>query len=305
MLSSSELVEYTVLEKQKKELVFKKDFLLSKGLTENDEAVIALNKEINEVLKKLSVLDEKIKKLDLVLIKPNKIEIDTLSAEISNYSKAALEEALKSKSGPVYQLLEKRAYFSKLNFLNKESIAKLTILTNMLPRKESEKLAAILESNIVDVVDVSSLSEEYQKELIKNLSRLKVFASISNNLLSIRKDKLNEEELNQKISYIQPQVQKKFPESNTLVWILKENEEKWDELQKNFIEVSNQLQVFLTRSQVQKLSDEELEKFDELQTKYLELKRNLSSLSIEDKEDLKITFSRPIPKPNPPASPVS
>ncbi|MFN3909845.1 MAG: hypothetical protein ACK4J0_01255 [Candidatus Anstonellaceae archaeon] len=305
VLSSSELVEYTVLDKQKKELVFKKDFLLSKGLTENDEAIIALNKEIEQTSKKLSVLEDKIKKLDLVLIRPNKVEIDSLSAEISHYSKAALEQALKSKSGPIYELLEKRAFFSKTNFSNRETIARITILANMLPKKESEKLAAILEANIVDVVDVSSLSEEYQKELIKNLSRLKVFASISNNLLSIKRDKPSEEEISKKLFEFEPQVQKKFPDSNNLVWISKENEKQWDELQKSFVEISNQLQIFLTKSQVEKLSEEEIQKFDELQTKYLEIKRTLSSLCLEDQEELKISFSKPLPKPNPPASPVS
>lgn len=298
VLSSSELVDYTILTKQKNELAFKKDFLLSKGLNENSEAVIALNNQIQEIDSKLDKIIQKIKSLDLVLIIPNKAEIDALTTKISTYSKAALEEALKSKNGPIYDLLRERAKYSKFNFLNKEVIARLIILANMLPKNEAEKLAAVLEAKIFDVVDVSSLDQEKQKEILQNLTRLKIYATISNNLLTFKKEEQALQELQ-----IKEQVQKIWPENSKPVWILKENEQKWDEKESEFKNVWTRLQVLITKNQVEKLNDEELAEFDELQNKYLTLKNELKSLTVEENEqELKLIGHKNIPKPNPPAS---
>ncbi|MCX8163319.1 MAG: hypothetical protein N3D10_02065 [Candidatus Micrarchaeota archaeon] len=297
-LSSAELVHYTILYKQKKEILFKRDFLLSKGLSQNSEAIVALTKELDEIEQSLKPLEEKIKKLDLIFIVPNKAEIDTLSTEISQYSKTALSEALEKKTGPIYELLKKRAKFLKENFTNKECIAKIVLLANMLPRKEAEKLALLLEANVFDVIDVSSLSDSYKEELVKNLRRLRFPAVISANNLSIKPEGEKAEEL------IKEQVQKVFPESKTQLWILKENEQKWDELANKFKEVSGKLQILLTKSQAEKLSEEELVLFDSLQAQYLQLKKELQALAVEPEKDLVVSFFKPVPKENPPAGPA-
>ncbi|MEM4137079.1 MAG: hypothetical protein QXV64_00325 [Candidatus Anstonellaceae archaeon] len=296
--SSAELVQYTVLYKQKKELIFKRDFLLSKGFSPSSEAIIALNKELEEVEQALRPLDEKIKKLDLILIVPNKVEIDTLSAEISQYSKNMLTEALEKKTGKIYELLAKRAKFLKENYANKECIAKIILLSNMLPRKEAEKLALVLEANVYDTIDVSSLSDYHKDELIKNLRRLKLSATISNNLLVIKNQSEESESLTQE------QVYKIFPETKKQVWILKENEQKWEELNKKLMEISGKLQILLTRSQAEKLSDEELEAFDYFQKQYLEIKKELNSMVVESETPLTVSFLKHAQKENPPASPA-
>jgi len=194
-ITSQDLAEHANLIRKRNEAEFRKDFLLRKGAKEGEEHIIALSKQVEEIEARLAPVEEKLKKVDIITVVPNRAEITALTAEVGQHPKEKLDEALKSKKGEVYELLKKRAAYTKANYENREQIARLVILINSLARKEAQNMKAIVESNASEVVDVSSLAEGQRQDLINTLGRIGVYVYISGGKLNLDKKKLSGPEM--------------------------------------------------------------------------------------------------------------
>jgi hypothetical protein len=134
----------------------------------------------------------------------------------------------------------------------------------------------VVESNALQDVTISTLSEEHQAEVVTLLGRLGMVAYIANGLLTLDKKKV---EGSPSRSYL-PEVAKSTNSggnANTVYWIPSDKMGEWDENEKHLSELGRKIQTCLAKSQADKLSDDEQKEFESLQTLYLELRmrRNL------------------------------
>jgi len=279
VISSADLVEHVNLSRRKTESGFRRDFLIRMGALETDEHVQALKKQIEELDVKFRGVDEKISRVDILTVIPNRAEITSLSNEIEQHPKEKLDEALRTKKGEVYELLKKRSAYTKNNFDNREQIAKLTILLNMLPRKEAEGLRNVMEASANEVIDVSSIEGARQKDLIDIMGRLGVCAYITSGRLTLEK-KAEE----QTLSWPQ-EVQKKYSDVGGIVktaWVRKDMEEQWDANERSISEVSRKIQICMTRSHADPLNDAQQLAFENMQKEYIGLRQKREEIGASD-----------------------
>lgn len=283
VITSSELVEHTVLSRKLTEAKFRRDLLERKGANKDDMHVQGLVKQIAEIDARLKPLDEKLKRVELISLMPSRAEIIALTAEIEQNSRDKLEEAMRARNGPVYELLNKRAEYTRANYENREQIARLTVLANCLPRKEAEKMKALLESNANDVVDISSLSDEKKAELVTALGRIGMPAKLEESKLSVDKKKVDgiaqivwDREISKHL------VEKS--ESAYVFWVDKKNEQAWDENEKKISEISRKIQIMLAKSQGGALDDDGKMEFEGVQKQYIELKQKRAELASKNGE---------------------
>jgi hypothetical protein len=271
VISSLDLVEHVSLARKRNEAKFRVDFLIRKGASENDEHVSALKKQIENIESKFRPIDERMSKVDIISIVPNREEIDALTNEISQHTAHELDEALKTKKGDVYELLKKRAQYTKSNYDNKEQIARFTILMNSLPRKEAEILKTIVESNTTDFVDVSCFDDKKQKDLTDTMNRLGIFATINNGKLMPKREEQK----------IENEIQKEFVDVGGLMktaWVQKDNEAQWDENEKKIAYTSKQIQIYMAKIHAQELTEEQRAEFELMQKEYIELKQKRNEI---------------------------
>ena len=147
VITSTDLADYTVLSRKRHETMFKREFLLRNGAKAEDNHVAALGTMLGELDAKVKPIEEKIKAVDLITVVPKRAEIIALTEQVNQQPREQLDGAIRTKSGPVYELMKKRSELTHKNYERREDIARLTILLNMLPRKEAQGLRTVIESN--------------------------------------------------------------------------------------------------------------------------------------------------------------
>ncbi|MFH0927744.1 MAG: hypothetical protein V1822_04150, partial [Candidatus Micrarchaeota archaeon] len=258
VISSADLVNHADLGRKRAEVIFRKEFLVRKGADEADEHVQALHKQLEALQQRISPIEEKMKRVDILSIVPNRAEIFSLTNEIEQHPAQKLDEALREKRGEVYDLLKKRSAYTNANYGNREQIARLTILLNLLPRKEAEGLRAVLESHASEVIDVSSLDQQRQKDLVESMGRLGICAYIAGSRLSL--EKKAEEEA---ISW-QEEVEKKYADAGGLMktaWVSKGNEAEWENNELRLSTVSRRIQGLIAKGHAEPLNEAESAEF--------------------------------------------
>ncbi|MDE1798122.1 MAG: hypothetical protein KGH63_01815, partial [Candidatus Micrarchaeota archaeon] len=276
--------------------IFRRDFMLRHGAKPEDPAIAALSSMLAEIEAKLKPLDEKLKAVDLLTLVPHRAELLSVAAEINQNSREQLDEALKTKSGPIYELLKKRAAITRGNYERREEIARLVILVNSLPRPDAERLRAVVESGTSDEVPVSTLSPEQQQELVNLLGRIGLVAFVSNGQLTLDKKKVDGLQF---LSWAGEVPRPLTPQQTG--WVSKDQLPSWDENEKHMAEVGRKIQQLMAQSQAGKLDDAQQKEFDALQTLYLELRtRRLSLANVTAPLSVSLPpSSKPAPSPAP------
>lgn len=273
IITSDDLAEHAVLSRKRTETSFRRDYLLRNGAPENDANVAALETVLKEIEAKLAPIEEKLQHVDIITLIPNRGEISNITAEINHNTRADLDNALKSKSGPVYDLMKKRAVMTKANFERREEIAKLTVLANSLPRNSGESLRAVIENSSEDEVDVSALPAEKQQELVDLLGRISKIAFVYEGKLSLDKKKVDG------LTYLswRGEVLRTL-QTGQPVWISKDKAEDWDTTQTVVKQVGDKIIAKTHEKQVRTFSDEEQADFDGLQRTYIDAKERRDTL---------------------------
>jgi hypothetical protein len=273
IITSDDLAEHAVLSRKRTETSFRRDFLIRNGAAPTDAHVTALDTILKEINEKLNPIEEKLQHVDLITIVPGRGEIANITAEINHNTRTDLDAALKSKSGPVYELMKKRAALTKANFERREDVAKLTLISNMLPKASGEGLRSVVENNSEEEVDVSSLPAEKQQELVNLMGRLARLAFIYEGKLCLDKKKVDG------LTYLSWEGEVlKTMQSGQPVWINKDKASEWDSNESIIHDVGNKIIAKTHEKQVRQFSDDELANFDKLQRAYIDAKEKRNAI---------------------------
>ncbi len=270
VITSTDLVDHTVFNRKRTETMFRRDFLLRNGANAEDTHVAALGTVLGEIDAKLKPIEEKIKAVDLITVVPKKGEITSLSEQINQHGREQLDAAVRQKSGPVYELMRQRAEMTRKNYEHKEEIARLTIMLNMLPRKEAQNLKAVVESDFSQNITIDALNAEQQQEMVTLLGRLGVAAYVADNALSTDKKKFEGSPYVGSLEEVERNLRVQGTEVRA--WVLKDRLGEWEENEQHISDVTKKIQLFMAKKQAGELSEEESKEFDAMQTLYLELK---------------------------------
>jgi len=272
IISSQELVDHTILVRKKNELVFKRDFLLKTGAKAGDLHLHTIESELVLVDEKLKPLEHKLSELDMVTVLPNRKEIGEFTSEINKFSRPELDLAVKSKGGAAYDLMRKRAVLVKNNYEKREDIARLTIMLNNMPRKDSEALRGLIEEGAGEDADVSFIPKEKQQELLNLTSRLGRQCCVFAGSFSLDKKKIDTSELKPS-----DEVSRTLP-NGRVVWVEASKVFEFDANEKEVAAVLAKMQSKNAEKQAREFNEEETVYLDKLQSDYLAARNRRTTL---------------------------
>ena len=272
IISSQELVDHTILVRKRNELAFKRDFLLKTGAKAGDLHLHTIEGELVLVDEKLKPLEHKLSELDMVTVLPHRKEIGEFTLEINKFSRPELDIAVKNKSGTAYDLMRKRAVLVKNNYEKREDIARLTIMLNNMPRKDSESLRRLIEEGAGEDADVSFMPKEKQQELLNLTSRLGRQCCVFAGSFSLDKKKIDTSEL-------KPfdEVSRTLP-NGRVVWVEAGKAFEFDANEKEIATVLAKMQSKNAEKQTRTFSEEEIVFLDKLQSDYLAARNRRATL---------------------------
>jgi len=289
IISSQELVDHTVLARKRNELAFKRDFLLKTGAKEGDLHLHAILSELASVEDKLQPLEKKLSELDMVTVVPRRREIGEFTSEINKFSRPELDIAVKAKSGTAYDLMRKRAALVKNNYERREDIARLTIMLNNMPRKDSEAMRGLIEEGAGGDADVSFMPKEKQQELLNLTQRLGRQCCVFAGSFSLDKKKIDTSELKPS-----DEVSRTLP-NGRVVWVEASKVFEFDANEKEIATVLAKMQSKNAEKQARAFSEEESVFLDKLQSDYLAARNRRATLvkGSELDETAKVYRKRP------------
>lgn len=266
-ITQKDLIDYSILSRRANELIFKRDYLLQNGASQEDAHIHALNSSIDETKVNLIPLEKKIKTAGILTVVLHRTTIDELSDSINEHTIVEMMEAAKSRTGELYEKMKKRGKLARENYEKKEELAALILILNSMPQTDAEEIKEAVENFSVSedwAVDVSYMPIDKQRQLIQILNRLGFVSSIKNNKL-IHKTihKTSEKGV---VTWL-PETQRKI--HNKKVWISNLLIDKFDENEEKLVDVTRGIQAMTTKRQVQPFSTEQENRFEELQKQYL------------------------------------
>ena len=259
MITQNELINFTILNRRRNELRFKRSFLLRNGSTPEDMHVKALNSALSETEGELTVLENKITTAGIEPILLNKKNIEELDETIKSYSAEEVIEAASRKSGDLYGTLRKRNELSRMNFDYKEELASLTLVLSSVPLDISEKVKTYVETGGTECtkIDVEGISAEKIAEVVRLLNRLGAGAKQDGK-------QIVREELNGSAEV--PRIV-----NGHKIWVRSDRVKDFDRIHNELDGVSKNIMAITAKKQVEALSVDEDKTFKDLQRKYVEL----------------------------------
>lgn len=263
---ANEICYLMELRKKLAELEFKKGYFIHKGMQNEDAQIILFCKEIAEISKQALLLENKIIENGGVIFFPNEVEISILNDRIAQVESADIYDAMKTKHGDIYALLEKRGKFLKNNFENRHEIATLVQFVNSLPSKIRDDLIGMVKKGCINEIDVSMLEEQARTKLFKLLNRSSIVCFLEGyKLLSESENGITWNE-------------KKVDLNGSGIWIDPEKEEEIKKFSEELSQTAVAIQITNAERQVRKFEAEEESRFNELQKKYIALIRKREGL---------------------------
>jgi len=212
--------------------------------------------------------------------------ISDLDSKLSTFSLSEQITAIKTKNGPVYELLKERGALLKKNYEERENLAKLLILMSKVkdPDVKYKLNEALKKGEIKEIIHLKGQNKEFDRELYEKIAaifnRLGISASISadGEILSSR-----------------PPVKGEVPFviANKKVWVSAEAADKLIVNISNIEKLSPHLQWKNAQKQIMELSENEEKEFAELQKKYLALLKEQDEIlkSFKEEESLIVKVS--------------
>jgi len=261
VISAQDLVIHTVLSRRKLELEFRRNYLMRNGSSSGDAHVMVLDNALKDVETTIAPISNKMDNASLMQVMINRTQIESLTVEINKYDMGQMINAMKTKTGELYNKMKSRSQLNKVNFDNKEELADLTIILSTMPRQDAEKIRNIVESSENygdgDAIDLSSISDDKCNNLSSTINRLGIGVDYNDGELSFNS---TEEQINTEESRVI---------KGTKVWISKDNLDSFDNNEQLLINTIKGIQALTAEKQVTVLSPEKEEKFDTLQNDYL------------------------------------
>lgn len=262
-MGAAEIVYLIELNKKRAELKFKRDYLIRKGKAVDDPQVARLGAELENISKQADELESKITTKE-ALFYPNEKLISELNAEVAKLAPEKIDQAMLSKAGDEYALLEKRGKLLKDNYERRKEIATLMEFANSLPSKIRDEIIEKTKLGSIGELDASILDEKARARLFKLLNRAGIRCVLDQYRL-----------LNEGQSATQWN-EKRLEVEGNIVWTDGTKDNEIADFFRQMTETGNRIQVMNAERHVKTFTPEEETQFFELQKKYLDMlkKRN-------------------------------
>lgn len=265
IVSSKDVALFIQLTKEKAEYSFMQKVMSSNG--SKQEAIDSVQRSLRDTSTKLDSIKSKLEKAGLSVVVPNEAKIKELTEKINEENHDSFVMAIKTKTGPLYELIANRASFTKKNFESREEIGKINIFLHKLDADTKKSVRQAVVSGSLDGSEFSSLKDEKTKlKLCKVLRRLGISGVAEETSKSIGE----EVEVNL---------------GGSKVWI---SQNLVDDVKKNFdsLQVLNaKIQIKNAERQIRNFNDEEEKEFAKIQSEYLVLLKNQDTLLKEYNEE--------------------
>ncbi len=246
------------LNKEKSEFQFKLTYATANTTTISKEAITELESSLAKVSSSHSALLAKLQSAGVAIAFPNEDVINELSVKITAFGPTDIISAVKTKTGPAYELMGKRSVLVKKNYENRENIGKLLILVAKISKTNSDisgkLLTSIKSGQMLATSDMSSLNSTDKNYLGKLFHRIG-FSLPEHSELEIP-----------------------IPLNNRIVWIDKKSS---TDLLSNFDKIkslSTKIQLRNAERQVLIFDDVKEKEFADLQHEYLKLLKEQDGL---------------------------
>ncbi len=277
VISVDDLLEHTVLSRKLSETEYKKSYLLRNGAGASDLHIASLEKVIGDLRLKLTPINSKLSKVDLMIIAPRKEEIDSLNEKIGKFQISDIDTAISTKHGELFELLRKRSEITKANFELRDDLCRLTILVNSIPIEDADAIKAYVENEKPTEVSLVGISPEKQQNLLTLLNRLGKPSNIQNNTLVPSVSITNME-------YVFVEGKKAHLSSENLA--------KYREIESEIAKLSVKMQVQNAQRQVGLSAAEDAHEYSDMQQRFSELlnsKKELLGSTIVKEESVSMS----------------
>jgi len=249
VITPKEISKLIELRKLRAETEFKKQIL-----SDAEEEAEKMKAEVESMISEINRLTDKLKRANVIFALPNESRIDEYNAEIDSAGHKEVHNALKSRTGHVYELLLKRGSMIKENFNNREDIAKLVLLANTLDEEQKNRFFDSLRSGVVTDSSMEGIDETRKGNLMRLMKRIGFVSS-------------NDEHDEVLVDI-----------GDRKVWISKEKEKDILANLENLRALNSKIQLKNAEKQVKVFSDEEEKEFAMIQQSYLELLKEKDGL---------------------------
>ncbi len=249
-LSSRELGMLLHLKKRQAELEFKK-YIVKKDEEKTQEIKVELEAVNRGAERILSKMNEK----NVRLVVPFLDEIKKYEKKLSSLSKEKIIEALRSKTGEVYESLEQKSKLIKSNLEQKDDIGRLNVFLYRIPEDIRKKLIPhIQKGRIQEEIEIDERIGENLAILLRRIGIPAEF-DLTRKVLS---------------SSIEPHREKKFIVNNRVVWISESFDSLFEKNERNLKEVGMKLQLKNAERQIREFGEAESIEFETFQQGYME-----------------------------------
>jgi hypothetical protein len=256
-----DLITFQELGKSRAEIGFKLDIERSKGA---DPAVIShYESKLASASRQLEEIALKMERAGIRLTLPNELELSRLNCELSAHPAKELADAMRQRSGPVWDALAARGALLRRNFEDRENIAKLSLLAAHLQKDVRDSLhEQVRKGSVSAAVPILKGEETVGRKVALVLGRLGMPAELKDGMLSPCAN----------VAEIPVQLQ------NRRVWVLPEVRERLGENMKKLEMISPQIQVRNAVRHVKTFSEDEEKEFARIQNEYLKLLKEQDEL---------------------------
>jgi hypothetical protein len=259
-VSSQDVALFLQLSKERAEYAFMQKVAASNG--SKPEIVESVQRNLRDTSSKLDALKTKLDKAGLAIVVPNEARIKELTDKINEENHDSFVMAIKSKSGPLYELIAERGALIKKNFEMRDEIGKLNIFIHKLDANSRKSVIKAISAGALDISDLSKVKDERSKSrLLKVMQRLGI---------SGLEPKGEETEVNL---------------GGSKVWV---SSQLADDVKKNFdsIQALNaKIQLKNAERQIRSFNEDEEKEFAKIQSEYLALLKSQDTLLKEYKEE--------------------
>jgi hypothetical protein len=266
-ITLKDVINFIELNKSRAELTFQLEIIKN----EKDEQRIGeCEAKLQSVISQVTKLGSQLEQNRVGIAYPNENEILRLNAELAASNAMMIHDAMKKKTGPVYETLLARGSLIKKNFENRENIAKLALLIAKLPKDVAEAVAFAIRNNEIAIpILLLNSEQETVKKIVKVLGRIGMLAAIESNTIIAGKGV-------EEISVQLP---------NKKVWVTPETSEKLSALLLKIKEISPRIQLKNAVRQIKTFDETEEKEFAAIQNEYLLLLKEQDELLKEFDEE--------------------
>jgi hypothetical protein len=239
------------LNKRKAELEFQKSVFGVEGGDEMRE----VNSDILDLLKKTK---------GIAITYPKQGKLDELGAKLRDFSAEQMKEALSSRSGDAYDLLQERGTIIKENYRNRLEVAKLSLTISMLSGDERKAVSdAIRSGRLGGSIKISSLNGSSLSNMARFLRRCGMPCDAKDGELVPAEG-------------VDAEVRLEMQDRH--VWVSQDAKEKLDENLGMMKGLTQKIQLINAQRYVKDFNEDEEKEFEELQNEYLRLLKEQDEL---------------------------